>query len=210
MCEGAARAGRRDVASQFIATTLNTVYDVMDKRGREPNLPLPGNSYECWDTASMDKSLPKVSNYAMAEAYGWSSIATVLLLRTIVGFRDGTGLPSATAAGPPAFELAPALPRELLLPSVLGKVDEGGCRQRSFGVERLGFRRRLFSVVYRYKACRGTDHAVDGDETVPAVPLVVEIREAGLDRPRAAFEAVNGRRYTVTAHKVGSWAVADI
>lgn len=206
MGEGAARAGRHEVASDFTAATLNTVYSVMDKRGREPNLPLPGNAYECWDTAMMDKSLPKVSSYAMAEAYGWSSIATVLLIRTVIGFRDGAG--SAT----PAFELAPALPRELLLGN---SNQDGGCRPLTFGIERLGFHGKAFSVLYRYRACEQGNGvaAVDTehDDLVPAVRLEVEVHEMGAAGPRARFDAVNGQRYTVGVQgDEGGWTVAAV
>merc|ERR1712107_43689 len=68
-------------------------------RTKDALMPLPGNAVEVWDTAMMDPSMPKVSNYRNA---------SVLLLRTIAGFRE---LPDGGAT---EFELAPSLPAEWL------------------------------------------------------------------------------------------------
>ena len=192
MGEGAAVVGRRDIASAFTERTLDTVYPVMDMRVKHPDLPLPGNAYECWDTALMDPSLPPVSNYRMAEAYGWSSIATVLFLRTIIGFRE---MPPGGHLGKDrddhtAFELAPALPHALL--------GRSFC-PHEYGVERLHFQGRTYTLTYTH-SCEAQTAAAAGD----AARLHARLTEGNVAADSRAtpmdlsFEAVNGRRYKVS------------
>lgn len=180
---GAATVGRIDIASNFTERTLNTVYNVMDKRSRESNLPLPGVAYECWDTAMMVPTLPKVSNYAMAEAYGWSSVNTVLLLRNVIGFKELSDELSA-------FELSPALPMHLLM----------SC-PRTFVVDRIQFQYRTFRLSYK-KNCDLKENlagVVSLQVQLVELPSTNDIRNISAAVPIALFfNAVNGMRYRVS------------
>lgn len=212
MGEGAAMVGRRDIASQFTELTLDTVYPVMDKRLKDPNLPMPGNAYECWDTALMDPDLPPISNYKTAEAYGWSSVATVLFIRTIVGFRE---LISRAPAGEQkgrddhrSFELAPALPERLLARAI--------CPQE-YAVEHLSFQGKTFRLAYTLSCAAAS--ASPGSARKLRVQLSEWTKAKGAAKTKAKgaelkldFEASNHARYKVSIgdNRNGAWSVEPI
>ena len=206
MAEGAAAVGRRDIASTFTERTLDTVYPVMDLRTKEEHHPLPGCAYEAWDTAMMDPSLPPVSDYLMAEAYGWSAIATVLFLRTVIGFRElpagGGGRAAGVRGGDDddvAFELAPALPAALLARPF--------CPQE-YGVQRLHFQGRTYKLTYTHP-CGAAKRPAQLRAHLTQVEQSDGRSAGGRDGSHDArrrggrlldlvFDATNGRRYHVS------------
>ena len=160
--EGAGALARPDIASRLTSRLLDTVYSVMDSRVKEEARPLPGVAYECWDAALMTPGTPKVSNYAMAEAYGWGSITTAMLLRNIVGFREVHTWRSPSSDEVAEFSLAPGLPQRLLY--------AGPC-PRIFTLAHAHHRRRKLHITYTFSCAAATM------TTASSVPLLVEVRE---------------------------------
>ena len=107
LLESASAVGWLEQAGEMAWRTADRVYRVTDRRtlGAGPR-PLPGVAPEFWpdDPRAMDG----------ADCYGWGGSCALFVLRHVLGFR------AAPSIGRRAFELSPAVPRELASRGSLG------------------------------------------------------------------------------------------
>jgi hypothetical protein len=127
-CEAAWYANEQLAAGEAITNIANRVYQRTNSRkimfvseDEQFVYRIPGIANEFW---------PVSARPAGAENYGWGAILPVFIIRNIVGFRE-----SATA-GDTQFYLAPALPKEFLIPG------------KSYGISDLSFREFQFYLTY--------------------------------------------------------------
>lgn len=120
--EACLAVGRYDVASEMSAGIIRRVYRENDRRGVSDDVaPLPGVAREYWPLT--------LDGWNASEAYGWGATTSLLLLRHLIGFREG---PDPAAA---AFSLRPMLPSDL--------VAEG----RTLAIEGIGLRGCRFDIL---------------------------------------------------------------
>jgi len=130
--EAAWNAGQRMLLSELIAEVADRTYARIDRRELLPvrnfdtglppqyNYRIPGVAMEFWP---IDEENP-----GGCENYGWGATLPALILRNIIGFREGDD------AGGNAFLLAPALPSTACAPG------------RNYGARNLRFRQGRFDV----------------------------------------------------------------
>ncbi|MCC7367527.1 MAG: hypothetical protein IT306_03840 [Chloroflexi bacterium] len=119
--EAACQLSQSAWAGTIAAGIVDRVYRELDARQIDaPSHPTPGVAREYWPL--------DLDTWASCEGYGWGANTATLLMRQIVGFREGP-LETDPTPGAPGwrapvlrFSLAPQLPDDLLVPGAVYKV----------------------------------------------------------------------------------------
>ena len=137
--EAARAVGRRAFAAKFSYGIVERVYRQNDRRSlAEHAVPLPGEAREYWPLDLKDWG----AVWPAHEAYGWGANTLTHVLRYLVGFGPGESTERFE------FELAPALPEELLAPGLV------------YGLAGLRYRGRRVDVQLRPRADGALDVGV--------------------------------------------------
>jgi hypothetical protein len=116
------KAGDREFLSRVLFAIADRVYESMDRREVLPEKKLgwPGVSCEVW---SMQGAVG-------GEGYGWGAVLPAHIIRSIIGFREGS------EPGRASFTLGPNLPEALL------------ANGKSFALRNVRYRGRSFDLSY--------------------------------------------------------------
>ncbi|MFQ6618344.1 MAG: hypothetical protein ACE5QV_06620, partial [Fidelibacterota bacterium] len=176
LIEGAWRIGKRQIAAELSYMLLDPVYKTMDLREKLALKPMPGVSYECWDTALQAPELPVISIESGVEGYGWGAITALFLIREIIGFREND-LDS--------FILSPTFPDKLL--------NSGNL----FEISNLKFKGGVFNLKYIFSTEKDIEVYLNVKNARWSKIKVVD--EGGNEIPvhqtigKAVFNAINGQ-----------------
>ena len=191
--EAAWNAGLRDLAAQVLVDTGNRIYQRMDGRDVQWNgghvgteLPepyryrVPGVSNEYWPLTAGEGVYPGCENY------GWGGTLPTLIIRHLVGFREGPELEQDE------FILAPTLPSSLFRPG------------QTYGLSNLRYRHARADVLYEIKdegkimvRLKSRLASARRITVKDEAGQVVAQTSGSVKAVELSFEAVNGALYTV-------------
>ncbi len=143
------KAGDREFLSRVLFAIVERVYSSMDRRdaSAEKKLGWPGVSCEVWGAQGA---------YG-GEGYGWGATLPAHIIRSIIGFREGS------EPGKMSFTLGPNLPDNML------------ANGKSFGLRNLHYRGMALNVRYGNLGDRKLRVEVErGDHSWPGATRVTE------------------------------------
>jgi hypothetical protein len=183
--EAARRAGVQLDAAEAVARTADRVYQRTDARmvsfRQGPfDYRIPGVANEFWPTRDVPPG---------GENYGWGATLPMNIIRTIIGFREGT----STADG--EFTLSPAIPAALMIP---GKI---------YTIKNLHYRNAVCDVTYRCGSNADVSVSVRFALKKPGVVTITDqgSNVKGRSEGKAPLETMtfngsNGQVYTIRWH----------